>query len=215
MEWYVDDVVFRSIEFDKLDKGRREAIKLAFNRPHYIQFNLAAGGNWSGDAGDFLAKDGTEFKIDWVRWLQSDEQKTQMEDYYKQQPSIEGIKDVTFVEGTIPDLLDGVKTNSNEHHVEFSIDNEYMFINSGASDGRNEVKNIILNSSEKNKLSELKPGVYNLYYSAIPLGDKLSENLSPTQRVTKKSVLLTVLPNTLSAHIGDKLSKVNLPDGFF
>lgn len=73
IEWYVDGVVYNTLNFsdptNSANDKRLKAAAASLNRPQYIQFNLATGGNWAGDAGDYLAKDGTELKVDWVRWL--------------------------------------------------------------------------------------------------------------------------------------------------
>ena len=80
-----------------------ESAKKCFNRPQYIQLNLAMGGNWPGDVETNLA--GTEFAIDYVYYAQNEEQKAAAKEYYDAAPEISGLKDVTMQEGATPDLL--------------------------------------------------------------------------------------------------------------
>ena len=105
-----------------------ESAKKCFNRPQYIQLNLAMGGNWPGDTVPGLA--GTEFQIDYVYYAQNAEQKAAAEEYYASAPELNGVSDVTMVEGDTPDLLEGV-TSTNDTFVDFSVENEHMFKNTG------------------------------------------------------------------------------------
>ena len=54
--------ILKDISLDNIQNN--EEYKRCFNRPQYIQMNLATGGNWAGDAGDNLA--GQKYEIDYV-----------------------------------------------------------------------------------------------------------------------------------------------------
>ena len=47
IEWYVDGVIYNTLDLTNPTWG--ESAKKCFNRPQYIQLNLAMGGNWPGD----------------------------------------------------------------------------------------------------------------------------------------------------------------------
>lgn len=210
IEWYIDGNVYNRLTYDSSE--RSQALKLAFNRPQFIQFNLAAGGNWPGDAGNDLA--GQSFEIDWVKWSQNDEQRLAMEAYYKDKPVIEGVKNHYIVQGETPDLLGGMSVNLPNYKIEYSIDNEYMFVNTGAVNGRNEVGNVVENSSQSLKISKLKPGIYNVYYTAIPTSADYNSKGSPLYKITRKLSQLIILPKKLKGTVGATLSSVKLPDGW-
>ncbi|HBM5521574.1 TPA: family 16 glycosylhydrolase [Enterococcus faecium] len=219
IEWYVDGVVYNTLNFsdptNSANDKRLKAAAASLNRPQYIQFNLATGGNWAGDAGDYLAKDGTELKVDWVRWLQTDEQKVAMEKYYEDAPKLYGVENITILSGSEVDLLQNVSTDKNGYVVDFSIDNEFMFENTGAVGGRNEVMTVVKDKNDIDALKRLEPGVYNLHYTALPDGQNLNGWTTPSYKLARKTVFLTVLPKEgLSGAVGDKLSSVSLPDGW-
>ncbi|WP_242258659.1 family 16 glycosylhydrolase [Streptococcus thoraltensis] len=210
IEWYVDDVIYNTLVYDKSE--RSQALKKAFNRPQFIQFNLATGGNWPGDAGNNLA--GQTVEVDWVRWLQNEEQKQSMLNYYADKPIISGVRNITVIQGTIPDLLEGISINNSDYKVDYSIDNEYMFINQGAEAGRNEVTNVVENSSKAEKIAQLEPGVYNIYYTSIPLKSDYDSKGFPIYKMTRESSQLIVLPHQLEARVGQELSTIKLPSGW-
>ncbi len=79
IEWYVDGVVYNTL--DLTTDERAKAAAACFNKPQYIQLNLATGGNWAKNAGYYLGKDDTKFVIDYVRYYRSDEQKAAAEAY--------------------------------------------------------------------------------------------------------------------------------------
>lgn len=217
IEWYVDGIVYNRIKFsdpnDPDNDKRLKAAAKSLNRPQYLQLNLATGGNWVGDAGDNL--EGQKLEIDWVRYLQTDKQKEVRSAYYQNQPVISGVKDIVMVEGQMTNLLEGIETNMSTHKVEYSIDNEYSFINGGAPDGRNEVSAIIYDSSEAELLKNLKPGIYNIHYSAIPNLVSTNGQITPEQKITRKTVTLTVLPSGgLIGKNGSSLSTIQLPQGW-
>lgn len=215
IEWYVDGVVYNTLDLTNPTWG--EAAKKCFNRPQYIQLNLAMGGNWPGDAATNLA--GTEFEIDYVYYAQSQEQKAAAKEYYDAAPEISGLKDITMVEGTTPDLLTGVTSNKNSF-VDFSIDNEYMFKNKG---GLTSVDLLCQGKDDLAALSKLPAGKYNIHYTAIPNDVRYngaSIDRDTDYKFTRKTMTLTVneftFPNDfkLNGVVGDSLSSVALPEGW-
>lgn len=212
IEWTVDDEVFNVMHFD--DTPRMQAAAKAINRPQYIQLNLAAGGNWPGSAGDYLGVDGTKVQIDWVQWSQTDEQQAAMEAYYADSPVINGASDVTMVEGTLVDLLQNVTANREDYYVDYSIENEYMFINAGAEGGRNEVVPIVKSEAEAEKLQELTAGIYNLHYTALPLAEDFTAGGAADWKLARTSVVLTVLPKDISGNVSEPVSTIALPEGW-
>ncbi|MCR1946184.1 GDSL-type esterase/lipase family protein [Enterococcus gallinarum] len=210
IEWYVDGIVYNTMNLS--GDERLEAAAACFNKPQYIQLNLATGGNWAKNAGFYLGKDNTEFVIDYVRYYQNEEQKLAAEAYYSSQPQITGTKDITMIEGTTPNLLEGVNTDKEGYTVEFSVDDEYMYKNTG---GNTNVTLRVKDSKDKIGLSQLEPGIYNIYYSAIPSGNTLGLLGTPTNKIGRKLALLTILPKEgLVGKIGEKLSTVSLPAGW-
>ncbi|RDZ35814.1 sialidase, partial [Haloferax sp. Atlit-19N] len=131
IEWYVDGIVYNTMYLT--GDERLEAAAAAFNKPQYLQFNLATGGNWSKNAGYYLASDETAFVIDYVRYYQDAEQKAASEAYYASQPVLKGVKDLTMLEGTSPDLAQAVTTDQEGYVVDFSVENEYLFTNKGGN----------------------------------------------------------------------------------
>lgn len=224
--WYVDDVVYNVMYFptDATQKAGNEAFVAAelarfraaadsLNRPQYLQFNLATGGNWAGDAGDHLAEDGAALKVDWVRYYRSAAQQAAVDAYYADQPIIEGAADRVTVEGEAADLLAGMSTDEG-HHLEYSVNDEQMFVNGGVEGGRNEVSLVVQDSSDTEALEGLAPGVYSLHYSALADGASYSGGITPEARVARQTVLLTVLPDGLTGVEGEALSTVQLPAGW-
>lgn len=212
IEWYVDGVVYNTMYLT--GDERAEAAAETLNRPQYIQLNLATGGNWAGDAGLNLAEDDTKFEIDWVRWSQNAEQKAAADEYYADNPNIKGVKNVTMIQGETPDLLEGITVDKENYGVDYSIDDEYMFSNSG---GNTNVTLKVSDSQDLEGLQALQPGVYNIHYSAIPKDATLNGWVIPVYKVKRETVLLTVLPsgeNEIKGNTGDRVSSVDLPDGW-
>ncbi|WP_231185673.1 hypothetical protein [Streptococcus equi] len=71
--------------------------------------------------------------IDYVRYYQDAEQKAASEAYYASQPVLKGVKDLTMLEGTSPDLAQAVTTDQEGYVVDFSVENEYLFTNKGGN----------------------------------------------------------------------------------
>ncbi|HEK9988233.1 TPA: family 16 glycosylhydrolase [Streptococcus equi subsp. zooepidemicus] len=207
IEWYVDGIVYNTMYLT--GDERLEAAAAAFNKPQYLQFNLATGGNWSKNAGYYLVSDETAFVIDYVRYYQDAEQKAASEAYYASQPVLKGVKDLTMLEGTSPDLAQAVTTDQEGYVVDFSVENEYLFTNKGGN------TNATLQASGRNDLaalSELAPGIYNIYYSAVPEAANLGSTVTPTAKIAREVAILTVLPKEgLYGQKGEPLSTVALP----
>ena len=92
-----------------------------FNRPQYIQMNLATGGNWAEMLEIIL---GQKYEIDYVYYGQNAQQKADSKEYYENAIKINGEHDVTMTEGETPNLLEGV-TSDQDSILDYSIDNEY------------------------------------------------------------------------------------------
>lgn len=207
IEWYVDNKIVRTVDYS----DDPVALK-ALDRPQYVQLNLAAGGNWPGDAGTNLA--GQEFDVDYIYYAQNEQQKADAAQYYANAAKITGAKDVTMTQGQIPDLLANVSSDKNTQ-LDFSVDDEYQFQNSG---GNTNVNLVCSGKDDAAKLATLPAGKYNLYYTAVNKQD-------PTLPAVRKTVLLTVEPRslasdlttsqlTLSGYQNDTLATIALPDGW-
>ena len=98
LEFYVDDKIVGSFDY-----GDNEEYKRCFNRPQYIQLNLATGGNWAGDAGNDLA--GQKYEVDYVYYGQNAQQKADSEEYYENAIKI-------FSQGSVETLFIGYGTGS-------------------------------------------------------------------------------------------------------
>ena len=157
IEWYGDDEIVQSVDYSHLPIAQK-----ALNRPQYIQMNLAMGGNWPGDVGTGLA--GTEFDIDYVYYGQNASQKAAAKAYYETAPHMPGLQNITMVEGEIPDLLKNISVTEG-YHVDFSIDDEYMFQSHG---GRTECSLRCKGKDDAATLATLPAGKYNIHYTAIP-----------------------------------------------
>lgn len=137
------------------------------------------------NAGNHLAKDNTEFVIEWVRYYQNSGQKESYDEYYNDGAVMDGIKNVSMIEGKTPDLVEGItvtNTGNKEYVVNYSVEDEFMFNNfgdhktSGAFlryEGVNDV----------NSLKSLEPGVYNIYYTAYPKNAEFSGKVTPTHKL--------------------------------
>lgn len=209
MEWYVDDQIVRTVDYSD-----DPLALLTLDRPQYVQLNLAAGGNWPGDAGLDIARQ--QFNVDYIYYAQNEQQKADAEEYYKNAAKIEGVKDVTMYEGDIPDLLEGM-TSTHNTTVDFSVENEHMFTNIG---GNTKVELVCTGKDDTAKLAKLDVGQYNIHYSAIPNDENLK--LNP---YTRKSALLTVKERSLATDLennglklegyaNDHLGDIQLPEGW-
>ncbi len=229
IEWYVDNEIYNSIDLTRTDEdGRWKEAAAAFCRPQYIQLNLAAGGNWAGDAGEYLGEDNTRFIIDYVSWEQTPEQQAAMEEYYKTQPVIDGVEDITMVKGSgttgedlVKNLTVGNVPEDADYTVDFSIENEYSFTSSG---GQTNTTCVNTGLKDTRSLDDLAPGLYNIYYTAMPqafLDAKGGQNVSYGKlqsageyKLARRQALLVVLPEELTGVMGQPLSSIALPEGF-
>lgn len=137
-----------------------------------------------------------------------------MDSYYKTKPIINGVKNHIIIEGTIPSLLEGVSVNNSGYRVEYSIDNEHMFVNSRSAGGRNEVVNVVENSNRYSKISNLPSGIYNIYYTTIPNANDYSGRGTPVYKMTRAHSYLIIFPERLKGVKGQKLSTISLPKGW-
>ncbi len=181
IKWYVDDKIVRVVDYSD-----DPLAMLVFNKPHYIQLNLAMGGAWPGPVGEDLA--GTKYEIDYVRYMKTAQQEEDAMKYYATAPTLDGAEDVTITQGESVDLVAGLQTEEN-NEIDFSIEDEYMFSPTG---GNTNVQLLIKGKHEMEKISELPVGQYNIHYSAYPKGVNLDQDLSA--KVTRKTVKLTVEP---------------------
>lgn len=227
IEWYLDGEIYNTIEYDQSD-ARIKALQACFNRPQYIQMNLATGGNWAKNAGNYLAEDNTEFTIDWVRYYQNSEQKASSDEYYSDSPIMKGIKNTFMVEGETANLVDGItvtNTGDKEYVVDYSIEDEFMFNNSG--DYKTSGAYLRCKGSDDIEgLKSLAPGVYNIYYTAYPKNAGFGGIVAPTHKLQRQVATLVVLEkNALSntnlygrqgitAFENSLLSQVELPKDY-
>ena len=231
IEWYVDGEIYNTIYFDDLTDAQMQAAKASLNRPQYIQLNLATGGNWAGDAGQYLAEDNTQFVIDWVKWSQNSEQEAAAAKYYEDMPTLTSklssdSKNITIVKGQTVDLSSYVQLNaentSEQYEVRYSIDNEFMFVNNGIGPnetGQTKVQLVYSSTSAnglKKALTDLDAGVYNIHYTAVPktTTTAISGKVSATSKLVRKTLKLVVLPKELTGIAGNQLSSVELPTGW-
>lgn len=87
--------------------------------------------------------------------------------------------------------------------------------------GRNEVSLLVKDAADTDALQALEPGVYSLHYTALEDGVVYSGGITPDARATRRTVLLTVLPEeglkVDEASVADAagtLASVALPDGW-
>lgn len=207
MEWYVDDQIVRTVDYSD-----DELAMLTLDRPQYVQLNLAAGGNWPGDAGNNLA--GQEFNVDYIYYGQNEQQQKDAAEYYENAAKISGVKNVTMYQGDIPDLLAGVSSDKNTS-LDFSVENEYMFQNKG---GNTSVDLVCSGKDDSHRLATLPVGKYNIHYTAKDMNDSLKPGTRRTAVLTvKERDLATDLKNaqlSLEGYVGDSLSSITLPEGW-
>ena len=218
MEWYIDDQIVRSVDYSD-----DPAAKAALDRPQYIQLNFATGGNWPGDAGSNLA--GQTFKVEYAYYAQNQEQKAAAEKYYANTAAL-NVKDLSMVEGVVPDLLNEATLTAgselvdlSEYTIDYSIDNEHMFTtnpdlndNSQSNDqNQTKVECLIDGAASKEKIAKLAPGEYNIHYSAM-------HDSKPSVRKTAKLTVVEkpLLPSDMDLEgvIGNKLESIALPEGW-
>jgi len=223
LEWLFDGVVFKTLDFsaadDPSDFARRQAAKAGMLRPLYLQINLATGGNWPGDAGDYLAVDRTDFLVDWVRHSQTPSQKAADAAYRAALPVLAGTKDVAIRQGQSADLSAQVSVDRPGYEVVWSVDDAPMFVNGGASGGRNEVRLRASSDEGPQSLAALPEGVYSLYYTALPEGTDMtgSGSREPHVPADRARVTLAVLPAAglpVKGKGNAPLKTIQLPSGW-
>ena len=208
MDWYVDDVLVRSVPY-----ANDPMAKDIFSKPQYIQLNLAMGGAWPGHVGDGLA--GTEFEIDYVSYSQTAAQAKAAKKYYDEAPFIEGVKEIEINRGSNLNPLENLKTKEG-YYIDFSIEDSPMFDHKG---GNKNVKLLVSGIDEIEKITELPSGKYNIHYSSLPEGVKLSEDRSA--KVARKSTTLTIIDNSLDDDLeyvvkrNTKLKDIKLPENWY
>lgn len=178
MEWYVDNQVIKTIDYSD-----DPLATLTLDRPQYVQLNLAAGGNWPGDASQYLH--GKKMEVEYVYYAQNEQQKADAKEYYDNAAEINGVKDITMFEGESPNLLDGITSTKNTT-VDFSVENEHMFTNVG---GNTNVVLVCSGKDDATKLAKLPVGQYNIHYTTK--SNNKEDGLKPE---TRRTALLTVKP---------------------
>lgn len=220
LEWLVDGQVYKSILFtdpDPVENERRQAAAAGMLRPMYLQINLATGGNWAGDAGDFLADDGAELTLDWIKYSQTDAQKSADQAYYASLPVLSGVADLAITQGQQVNLAEQVSVNRAGYEVVWSVNDTPMFVNGGAPGGRNEVKVVASSVATAPSTAALAPGVYSLYYTALPVGTDLSAEykllpIIPSRRA--KATLVVLEPAALKGNPNAAIASVKTPSGW-
>lgn len=219
LEWLFDGRVYRTLYFnseeDPADLDRREAARAGLNRPSYLQINLAAGGNWGGDAGEHLADDDTKLVVDWVKFSQTAEQKRQDAAYRADMPVLSGARDVAIRQGELADLVADVSVDRDDHVVELSINDSPMFVNSGAPGGRNEVRLRVRSADDAEAVASLPVGVYALYYTAMPRNVDLTGGQEPSALMSRVKATLAVLPEDgVTGDPWSTVGSIGMPEGF-
>lgn len=220
LEWLLDGQVYKTLLFTDLDpveNERRQAAAAGMLRPMYLQINLAAGGNWAGDAGDYLAQDRTDFAIDWVQYSQTSAQKTADDAYYASLPVLSGVADIAIRQGQLVNLSEQVFVNRPGYEVVWSANDTPMFVNGGAPDGRNEVTVVASSNGTSPTTADLPVGVYSLYYTALPVGTNLGADykLLPIIPARRAKATLAVLPAAgLRGNPHAAVASVKLPAGW-
>ncbi len=203
--WYVDDQVVRVLDYS----SDPHAV-FAIDRPQYIQLNFATGGAWPGVAGDNLA--GQKFEIDYVYYAQNDQQKAAADAYYSDAVEINGIQDITMVEGGMPNLLETITTSNTSDVIDYTVTNAPMFESTSTDNPMTTVDIVVAGKENATDLSKLAPGTYTIYYSAV--NDEINNYH------TRKSATLTVealeFPTDFMVQgIANKpLDTIALPDGW-
>lgn len=162
IEWYVDDQIVSTKIWS--DSEKRTVNYKTVNRPQYIQLNLAMGGSWPGRAGTDLA--GTEYAIDYVYYAQSEAQKRDAEEYYRNAPKLGPVQDLVLHQGET-DVLTGV--TAQRGLVDFSITDAPQFAQKETgNEGLTAVDLLVHGKNDLQALASLPVGHYKLYYTAYP-----------------------------------------------
>lgn len=220
LEWLLDGQVYKTLVFtdpDPVENERRKAAAAGMLRPMYLQINLATGGNWAGDAGDYLAQDGTELVVDWVQYSQTDAQKASEQAYYAALPVISGVADIAIRQGQQVNLAEHVSVNRAGYEVVWSVNDTPMFVNGGVTGGRNEVHVVASSKGSPQTTADLPVGVYSVYYTALPVGTDLGTayKLAPTIPTRRAKATLAVLPAAgLTGNPHAAVASVKVPTGW-
>lgn len=107
--------------------------------------------------------------------------------------------------------MSNVSVDRDDYVVNASIDDEYMYTDTGELN--------LVNTIDKNDVSNLKTGIYNVHYSVIPKDKQLNNDGLATGDIYKtllKTVTLIILPESgFSGQSGAKLSTIRLPEGWY
>ena len=136
------------------------------------------------------------------------EQKAAAEKYYANTAAL-NVKDLSMVEGVVPDLLNEATLTAgselvdlSEYTIDYSIDNDQ---------NQTKVECLIDGVASKEKIAKLAPGEYNIHYSAM-------HDSKPSVRKTAKLTVVEkpLLPSDMDLEgvIGNKLESIALPEGW-
>lgn len=164
IDWYLDGVIYNSMNLS--GNERLDAAGLSMNRPQIMKLNLATGGDWAGDAGDHLDEDETTMRVDWVRWYQNSEQKKAADEWYANAPKFSGLEILLSKKEVITMYYQVFQLIKTITLLAASIDDEYMYKNTGEM--------ALVNTINKGEIANLKTGVYNVHYHAVPTGVNLN-----------------------------------------
>lgn len=207
LEWFVDDEIVRTVPY-----GQDPIAKEIFNKPQYIQLNLAMGGAWPGPVGENLS--GTEFVIDSVSYQQTEAQAQAAQVYYARAPKLDGVKPLSMMQGGSLNPLEGITTIEG-YDLDFSIEDTPMFNPSG---GNSNVRLLVQGMDEAALISELPEGTYNIHYSATPQGIDLTQDMSTpvARQATTLLISKQVFPDAYKLKIekGQALASLALPTGW-
>lgn len=132
------------------------------------------------------------------------------DEWYANAPKFSGLEDIIIKEGSNYDVLSGVSVDKNNYTISASIDDEYMYKNTGEM--------ALVNTINKGEIANLKTGVYNVHYHAVPTGvnlngDSLAQGKAyPT--ILKTKTLIVLPKEGITGVVGEKLSSIALPDGW-
>lgn len=207
MKWFVDGKVVRSVPYAEDDMA-----KAIFNKPQYIQLNLAMGGAWPGVVGEGLA--GTEFIIDSVTYSQTDAQKEASDAYYQKAPKIEGVTKLEMTRGSLFNPLSDV-TQTEGYDIDFSIEDSPMFQHVG---GNVNVRLVVDSKENLQEITKLPSGTYIVHYTAAPRGVDLQVDLGALTARTSTELVIKdneiPLDYVFDGGIGELLSTASLPEGW-
>lgn len=147
IQWYVDDNLYSTVYITDLDY---------FQKPHYLLFNLAAGGEWPGFPND-ETQFPMDFVIDYVSYSQTAAQKEAADRYYQTCPTISGVQDITISsEDQLTDLLANVSAtdyNGQSLEVSCSVNDGYKLMWNG--------------ETRTSEIDFSKEGTYEIVYSTV------------------------------------------------